>query len=456
MKPRSRKPAAKSRFRTIHFVALGCPKNRVDTEVLAGIAAAAGLEVVADPGEAEAIVVSTCGFIEAAARESIDTLFALSRFKETGRCRLLVAASCLVQRHGAELADGLPEVDLLVGTQEPSWLERALAGTARGLEVGPAGHFLQGPATLRLLEPGAATAYVKIADGCSRACAFCAIPAIRGPMRSREVAGIVAEARDLVARGVKELVLVSQDTAAYGRDRDDGADLVGLLGALDRVDGLAWVRLLYLYPDGVTDGLLAAIRDLRTPVPYLDVPIQHASARLLRRMRRGHGPAKLRELVARARRIVPGIVLRTTVMVGHPGEGDADFAELLGFVEAARFDRLGAFRYSDEEGTPSFGSGPVVPPRISYARQRRVLAVQRRISRELGRKLVGSRLDVLVERAADDAGYVLEGRHPGQAPEVDGVTYLVDCAAAPGEIVRARVTRATDYDLVAEPVRSGV
>ncbi|HUT76395.1 MAG TPA: 30S ribosomal protein S12 methylthiotransferase RimO [Polyangia bacterium] len=450
-------PVAGRRYRTIHFAALGCSKNRVDTEVLAGIAANAGLEVVADPGEAEVIVVSTCGFIEAAARESIDTLLELSRFKETGRCRLLVAASCLVQRHGAELADGLPEVDLLVGTQEPSWLERALAGAAAArLEVGAAGHFLQGPSTPRLLEPRAASAYVKIADGCSRACAFCAIPAIRGPMRSRAVDGIVAEARALVARGVKELVLVSQDTAAYGRDRDDGAGLVSLVRALDRVDGLAWVRLLYLYPDGVTDDLLACMRDLRTLVPYLDVPVQHASAEVLRRMRRGHGPARLRRLVERARRIVPGIFLRTTVLVGHPGERDEDFAELLGFVGESRFDRLGVFRYSDEEGTPSFGTGPVVSPRISYARQRRVLAVQRRISRELGRALVGSKLDVLVERAADDAGWVLEGRHPGQAPEVDGITYLVDCAATPGAIVRARVTRATDHDLVAEPITSGV
>jgi ribosomal protein S12 methylthiotransferase len=251
-------------------------------------------------------------------------------------------------------------------------------------------------------------------------------------------------------------VLVSEDTAAYGRDRADGIDLAMLVRALDRVRGLAWVRLLYLYPDGVGDDLLACMRDLETLVPYLDVPIQHASARVLRRMRRGHGPAKLLDLVERARRIVPGIVLRTTVLVGHPGEGDEDFAELLRFVERVRFDRLGVFRYSDEAGTPSFGTGPAVPPRVSYDRQRRVLAVQRRISRELGRALVGSTTAVLVERAADDAGWVLAGRHPGQAPEVDGVTYLVDCAAAPGEIVRVRVTRATDYDLVAEPVRSGV
>jgi ribosomal protein S12 methylthiotransferase len=442
--------------RTIHLAALGCPKNRVDAEVLAGLAAAAGLTVVADPDEADVIVVATCGFIGDAARESIETLLELARCKETGRCRLLVAASCLVQRHGAALAEGLPEVDLFVGTQAPDWLGRALAGTAARLEVGPPGHFLQRPGMPRFLEPGAPCAYLKIADGCSRACAFCAIPAIRGPMRSRPVAEIAAEARELAARGVRELVLVSQDTAAYGRDLRDGAGLVPLLEALDRVDGLERVRLLYLYPDGVTDGLLAAIRDLRTVVPYLDVPIQHASARMLRRMRRGHGPGRLRELVERARRVVPGIVLRTTVMVGHPGESDEDFAELLDFVERTRFDRLGVFRYSDEAGTPSCGTGPAVPPRVSYNRQRRVLAVQRRISRELNRALVGAEIDVLVERAADECGFVLEGRHAGQAPEVDGVTWLANCCAAPGAIIRARVVRATDHDLVAEAAAPGV
>lgn len=443
--------------RTIHLAALGCPKNRVDTEVLAGIAVAAGLELVADPLEAEVIVVSTCGFIGDAAKESIDTLLELARCKERGRCRLMVAAGCLVQRHGEELAAGLPEVDLFVGTQEPSWLERALAGEpGPRLQTGPAGHFLQTPSTPRFLEFGALSAYLKIADGCSRACAFCAIPAIRGPMRSRPADEIVAEARKLAARGVKELVLVSQDTAAYGRDRGDGAGLVPLVRALDGVGGLAWVRLLYLYPDGVGDDLLEAMRDLRTLVPYLDVPIQHAGARMLRRMRRGHGPSRLRDLVRRARRIVPGVFLRTTVLVGHPGETDEDFAELIEFIEAASFDHLGVFRYSDEQGTPSCGTGPAVAPRVSYNRKRRVLAVQRRISLRSGRALVGREIDVLVERAADDDGYVLEGRHPGQAPEVDGVTYLTSSAAKPGDIVRARVLRATDYDLVARPADAGV
>ena len=232
----------------------------------------------------------------------------------------------------------------------------------------------------------------------------------------------------------------------------DGTDLVRLVRALDEVPGLAWVRLLYLYPDAVPDALLRAMRDLDTLVPYLDVPVQHASAAMLRRMRRGHGPAKLASFVERARRAVPGIFLRTTVLVGHPGETAADFAALVDFVERSRFEHLGAFRYSDEEGTPACGTGPVVAPRDSYNRLRRVLAVQRRISRAANRRLRGTELDVLVEGADDAQGFVLRGRHAGQAPEIDGVTYLVSCDAPVGAIVRARVIRSGDFDLVAEPV----
>ncbi|MFO8073234.1 MAG: 30S ribosomal protein S12 methylthiotransferase RimO [Polyangia bacterium] len=438
-------------LRSLHLVALGCPKNRVDAEVCAGLACELGLEIVPSPEEADAIVVYTCGFIEPAKRESIDVLLELARLRTEGRCRLLVSASCLSQRYARDLARELPEVDLFVGTQEPRWLERVLAGELSRVEVGPAGHFLQRHGTPRMLEPGAASAYLKIADGCSRRCAFCAIPAIRGPMRSRPIGEIVDEARELTRRGVLELVLVSQDTAAYGRDLDRGASLVDLMRALDRVPGLRWVRPLYLYPDGVDDELLGALVDLRSAVPYLDVPIQHASARMLRRMRRGHGPGRLRGLLERARDLAPELFLRTTVLVGHPGESAEDFADLLRFVERARFHHLGAFRYSDEEGTPAFEGRPAVTPRDSYNRQRRVLAVQRRISRARNRELLGRELEVLVERPADESGYVMVGRHAGQAPEIDGVTYLVSCPVPPGEIVRARAIRAGDFDLVAEP-----
>lgn len=439
--------------RTVHFVALGCPKNRVDTEVLAGIAARAGLAVVGDPYEADVIVVSTCGFIESAREESIGALLDMARYRREGRCGLLVAAGCLAQRHGEELARELPEVDFVLGTAGLERLGGILAGGDVGrVEPAPPGHFLQGPGTPRFLEPGAPSAYVKIADGCSRRCAFCAIPAIRGAARSRPVADVVEEASLLAARGVVELNLVAQDTSAYGRDLGDESDLVALVRALEEVDGVRWIRLLYLYPDAVTDDLLRAMAASRKLVPYLDVPIQHAGAAMLRRMRRGHGPKALRDLVRRARRIVPGAFLRTAVLVGHPGETEEDVDALLAFIREAGFDHLGAFRYSAEEGTASAKLAATVPKREAYHRFRRVMKEQRAISRRRLEGMIGATVEVLVEGADDDSGYVLRGRHRGQAPEVDGATYLVSCGAAVGEIVEARVIEASDHDLVAEPL----
>jgi len=437
---------------TIHLVALGCPKNRVDTEVLAGIAAERGMVIVAEPADADAIVVATCGFIESAREESIRALLELARFKQAGRCRLLVAASCLAQRYGEELARELPEVDAFLGTEDLRRLGDVLDRTAPRVAIGAPASFVQARGTPRFVEPGAATAYVKIADGCSRRCAFCAIPGIKGRARSRPPDEIADEVRDLARAGVREVNLVSQDTSAYGRDLGRRTDLTALVRAVDRVDRVAWIRLLYLYPDGVGDDLLAAIHKSARVVPYLDVPIQHAATRLLRRMRRGHGQTTLRRLVERARRILGDPFLRTAVLVGHPGETADDFAELLAFVEWARFDHLGVFRYSDEEGTPAFGTGPAVAPRDSYNRLRRVMAIQRRISRARNRRLRGRVIRVLVEGSADEAGYVLRGRHAGQAPEVDGSTFLVSCGAVPGDLVEARVVRSGDYDLVAEPL----
>jgi ribosomal protein S12 methylthiotransferase len=438
--------------RTIYFVALGCPKNRVDTEVLAGFAARAGLTIVGEPAQADVIVVNTCGFIQSAREESIATLLDMARHKRIGRCRLLVAAGCLAQRYAAELAAELPEVDAFLGTAGLDRLGDVLARKADRVLVGPAAHHLQREGTPRFLEPGAPSAYVKIADGCSRRCAFCAIPAIRGPARSRPIAEIVDEASRLAAAGVVELNLVAQDTSAYGRDLGGKADIAALARALEAVDGVRWVRLLYLYPDGVPDALLEAMAGSTKLVPYLDVPIQHASAGMLRSMCRGHGPGALRKLIERVRRLVPGVYLRTAVLVGHPGETDADFEELLAFVREAEFHHLGAFRYSAEEGTASARSGDLVPKRKAYDRWRRVMGAQRRISRRLNRALIGAEIEVLVEGADDAEGFVLRGRHRGQAPEVDGVTYLVSCGAKRGDIVRARVIDSSDHDLVAEPL----
>ncbi len=438
--------------RTIHFLSLGCPKNRVDTEVLAGIAALEGYRLVPDPSDADVIVVNTCGFIADAREESVNALLEMGRLRTDGRCQKLIAAGCLSQRYALEVAKEMPEIDCVLGTTAAEHFEDILSDRGRVVEVSAPGHFLQGPDTPRFVESGAPSVYVKVADGCSRKCAFCAIPSIRGKARSRPVAQIVREATRLAKAGVVEINLVSQDTSAYGTDLGDGSDIVTLVHALDRVKGLSWIRVHYLYPDRVPDELLHAMRDLEKLVPYLDIPIQHAAAKMLKRMRRGHGPRTLTSLIKRARRIVPDIFLRTTVLVGHPGETAGDFEELLNFVKWARFDHLGVFRYSDEEGTPSFQKEPVVSGRDSYNRFRKVMKVQRVIARENSRKMIGKIVRVLVEDSADDLGYVLEGRHRGQAPEVDGKTYLVSSDARVGDIVDARVVSNSDHDLLAEPI----
>ncbi len=441
----------RKQYKTIHFVSLGCPKNRVDSEVMAGIAAARGLKIVANPQDAEVIVVNTCAFIESAKQESVDTLLEMDRYRLTGRLERLVSAGCLSQRYGEDLKREMPEIDALLGTEQLEQITLIIDDSAKQSIPSEPGHYLQHPTTPRVLEPNAASAYIKIADGCSRKCAFCAIPAIRGKARSRPVKDIVAEAERLAARGVKELNIVAQDTSAYGRDLGDGTSLESLVRALNGVPGVVWIRLLYLYPDAVSDGLLRAIGDLPNVVPYLDIPIQHGSSKMLRKMRRGHGRRSLEQLVERIRKHVPGAFLRTAVLVGHPAETAEDFNELNDFLEWAQFDHLGAFRYSSEEGTASFSMEPQTAPRDSYNRLRKVMALARRISR----KKIGARknqlLDVLIEGAADEQGYVLSGRHMGQAPEVDGATYVVSSNARIGEIVRARVIKTGDFDLVVEP-----
>lgn len=440
------------RSHTIHFLSLGCPKNRVDTEVLAGIAALEGYSLVSDPSDADVIVVNTCGFIADAREESVNALLAMGRHRTDGRCKKLVATGCLSQRYAIEVAREMPEIDCVLGTTAGEQFEEVLHTSERLIEVSAPGHFLQGPDTPRFLESGALSAYVKVADGCSRKCAFCAIPSIRGKVRSRPIAQIVGEAVRLAKAGVVEINLVSQDTSAYGTDLSDGADIVSLVRALDRVEGLQWIRIHYLYPDRVSDELLHAMGDLEKLVPYLDIPVQHASSKMLKRMRRGHGPRTLTSLIERARRIVPDIFLRTTVLVGHPGETESDFVKLLDFVKWAGFDHLGVFRYSDEEGTPSYKKGPVVSRRDSYNRFRKVMKVQRKIARENNRRMMGKIVRVLVEGPADEHGYVLEGRHRGQAPEVDGKTYLVSSDARVGDMVDVRVVDHRDHDLVAEPI----
>ena len=435
----------------LHVVALGCPKNRVDVETIVALASVEGFRLVEDPARADVILVGTCGFVEAAAVESIEAVVALGAARKRGA--RLVVAGCLAQRYGEDLARALPEASALVGTSDLGQVVDAVAGRGPRVRIGLAGADLATSAARQpSLHPG--SAYLKVADGCSRTCAFCTIPSIRGPFRSRPVAELCDEAADLARRGVLELNLVAQDLSSYGRDRSGGESLVDLLAGLSRIDRLRWIRPLYLYPGRTLGRVLAAISSLKRLVPYLDLPVQHGSGRVLRRMKRGAGAAATRRLISGARKAIPGLWLRSTLIVGHPGEGEDDVSTLLDLVEWARFDHLGVFRWSAEEGTESAAQPGAPSRRVGYDRHRRVLAVQRRISRARCRTMRGRLLDVLVEGPRDETPRVYVGRHAGQAPEVDGKVYL-DRPAAPGTIVSVRVTKTGDYDLFGEVVEPG-
>jgi ribosomal protein S12 methylthiotransferase len=435
---------------TIHFVSLGCPKNRVDSEVMLGVAERAGYRHVSEAAEANVIVVNTCGFIDAAKQESIATILELAEHKRSGSCETLVVAGCLSQRHPDELARELPEVDHLLGSSDMLKLERVLGGGAPRLLVGNPADWVVGAADPRRISTRGRSAYVKIAEGCNRTCSFCVIPELRGKQRSREPDDILREIERLADAGVVEVNLVSQDTVAFGRDRADGSNLAALVRRIADVSGIHWVRLFYLYPEKLDDELIELIGGHARIVPYVDMPLQHAADGMLRRMRRGHGGARLYELVERLRKRIEGLTFRTAFIVGHPGETNEEFEELLKFVRFAEFDRVGVFRYSDEPSARSFGLEAKVPRGIASLRAKKLMSVQRAISKKKNRALVGRELDVLVEGTSDESELAMVGRHAGQAPEIDGITYLSGGPVLPGEMVRARVTRATDYDLVAD------
>jgi ribosomal protein S12 methylthiotransferase len=436
--------------RTIHFVSLGCPKNRVDSEVMLGVAERAGYRHVSEPGDANVIVVNTCGFIDAAKEESINTILELSRQKAEGRCEKLVVTGCLSQRHPDELASEIPEIDHLLGSSDMLKLERVLKGKAERILVGDPASWLIDATDPRRVSTRGRSAFVKLAEGCNRSCSFCVIPQLRGKQRSRGADDIVREAEQLADAGVVELNLVSQDTVAWGRDTPGAPTLAELVQRIADVRGIHWVRLFYLYPERLGDDLVSLIADHPRVVPYVDMPLQHAADGMLRRMRRGHGGKRLYDLVERLRKRIPGLTFRTAFIVGHPGETDAEFEELLTFVRFAEFERVGVFRYSDEESARSFQIEGKVPKRTSAARARKLMSVQRRISRQKNRALVGQELEVLVEGPSEESELVMAGRHPGQAPEIDGAVYLSGGPVEPGDLCRARVTSASDYDVVAE------
>jgi ribosomal protein S12 methylthiotransferase len=436
----------------VYMHTLGCPKNRVESEVMLGTLAQAGYRLVQEPEQAEVIVVNTCGFIESAKEESVDAIVALSELKRTGRCKKLVVTGCLVQRHADELARALPEVDHFLGTGAYADVAKVVSDAQARRLVVPDPEFVHSAATPRVSSLPSHTAYLKISEGCDNACAFCIIPKLRGRQRSRPVDDVVAEAEALASRGTIELSLVAQDLTAYGSDLPGRPRLHALLRALAKVDGLRWIRLHYAYPRDVPAALVETIAGEPKIVKYLDMPLQHSSDRLLRTMRRGRDSLFLRRLLARLRARVPGIALRTSLIVGLPGETRRDFEDLVRFVEEQRFERLGVFEFSAEEGTPAADMAGQVPQRVRRARFERIMEIQQRISREHQRATIGRRLEVLVEGRAEETEHLLAGRHAQQAPEIDGLTYVNDGVAYPGEIVTVEVTDASDYDLVGRVV----
>ena len=455
--PADREPAAPGPSGArVGLVALGCAKNLVDTEVMAGLLAEAGFTLVSRPEQADVLVVNTCGFIGPAQRESVQAVLELARLKASGRLRGLVVAGCLPRRFdAAEVAGGLPEADAVIGTAEIPLIADVVGRVLQGQRVvmaEPAPSFLYHHRLPRLRSTPGHLAYVKVAEGCDHPCTFCTIPRIRGSFRSRPMESIEAEVRALVEQGVGEVVLVGQDTTLYGVDLYGRLALPELLRRLDRT-GVRWVRLLYAYPAHVTPELMDTMAELPSVCPYLDMPLQHGSDRILRAMRRWGSRRRYEELIEAVRSRIPQVALRTTFIVGFPGEADGDVEQLLDFLRAARFDHVGVFAYSREEGTPAAALQPQVPAREKMARRRAVMALQRELVESTLSRRVGSEVDVVVERPGRARGEWV-GRSPHQAPEVDGVTRLRRVCGRSGQWVRVRLDGVAGYDYLAAPVEA--
>ncbi len=436
----------------VGFVSLGCSKNLVDSEVMLGLLTEAGYEITSAPSEADVIVINTCGFIESAKEESIDTILELSEEKGRGNCKAIIVTGCLAQRYREELMEEMPEIDVLLGTG--SWdrivsaVDMALSGERRSIIDDP--DILYSDRDPRILTTPKHWAYLKIADGCSNRCTYCAIPSIRGSYRSRPMESIVREARSLAESGVKELNVVAQDTTDYGIDLYGERRLPKLLKELSEVDGLLWVRLLYTYPTHFSDELIDVIAENPRICRYIDIPLQHGSDRILRRMGRRGGRDEILKLLERIRERIPGVTMRSSFIVGFPGESERDFEELMDFLKEIRFDRVGAFKYSREEGTPAGDMEGQVPEDVKEERYRRLMELQRGISLERNREWIGRRKTVLIEGASEEHEFVTVGRSESEAPEVDGLIYIGNEHPAPGNVVTVRITDAGEYDFVGE------
>jgi len=462
------------------FVSLGCPKNLVDGEVMLGLAREAGHDVTANAADAEVIVVNTCAFIDTAKEESVNAILEMAQLKRDGACKRLVVTGCLGERYRDQLKAEIPEIDVVLGTGDVPEIVGALNGIqpkaapvsffksagdaavnkssklkvqgSKSEEALPT--YLYDAATPRLLTTPRHYAYVKIAEGCDYTCAFCIIPTLRGKYRSRDQESIVAEAKRLAAGGVRELLLISQDTTFFGIDRGERGALARLLRSLNEVEGLSWIRLLYLYPTTITDDVLNAMAECDKVCKYIDLPLQHASADVLRRMRRPGNREAYDKLLARIRARVPDVTLRTTFIVGFPGETEQDYQDLLAFVRDTRFDHVGVFTYSHEEDTRAFAMSDDVPAKVKAARRDGVMRLQRDLVAARLKARAGEHVTVMVDGPSPESDLVFTSRLAGQAPDIDALVYLDECDTStlrPGQLLDAVITGARGYDLIARP-----
>ncbi len=438
--------------RKLHIISLGCSKNLIDSEVMGGLAAQAGMTLSERPDQADTIIVNTCGFIQSAKEEALEIILTLACEKEkSGRHLKLIVAGCLAQRYGKELLRDIPEVDLLIGTGEVGRIVEHLrnvhAEEPRRRAVVSKPDFLMTAKHRRILSPGAVTAYLKISDGCSNVCAYCAIPSIRGKARSRQPEDILLEAQNLAAGGVKEIILIGQDTTVYGRDLKNRPTLARLLSDLASLAGIRWLRLLYAHPAHITSDVLETIAGHDKICRYLDLPVQHIDDTILTTMNRKVSSQKIHEILSRIRIMMPDAALRTSLIVGFPGETQKRFGRLLDFVGEAQFDHLGVFTYSREEGTAAAKFPSRISEKEKEHRRDIIMSEQADISHNINRTFIGSVQDVLIEEKSDRKGYALIGRCRRQAPEIDGVTYLQENSAKIGDIVSCTITGADHYDL---------
>ncbi|MZH04058.1 MAG: 30S ribosomal protein S12 methylthiotransferase RimO [Nitrospinae bacterium] len=446
-------------MKKVGMVSLGCPKNTVDSERVLGDLVSSGYDLTQNEEDAEIIIVNTCGFIESAKKESVDTILEMARKKIDGKCRQLIVTGCLAERHTQELLDEIPEIDHLLGVGQYPQLKNILKENESDFNnrnhVATPAEFYESY-TDRLMTTAFYTAYLKISEGCSNRCAFCIIPKMRGPMRSRSPESILAETENLAQRGVKELNIISQDTTMYGIDLAMKDGLVRLLREMSNVKGVEWIRLLYCYPTFINSGLIDYLASEEKVCRYIDVPLQHTHDEILKSMKRQETEGDVRKMLDELRLKIPDISLRTTFITGFPGETEEHFKHMLRFLCEMEFDHVGIFTYSDEEGTTAYDYPDRVPEEVKLERKNILMEFQKEIVLRKNKEKVGQVESVLVEGFDAQENYIMTGRLASQAPDIDGQVILEKCEAEPGEIIPMRITAAVDYDLVAEPVSKSV